>query len=132
MAFEQRLLSAETDQIRLEEQQYRRLLALVLDFRADLTVLSQSVAKLDVLSAFAEKARHNGWLRPEIVEGRELVMNGEGEDLADYDESGELVGGIVSRFVVYSEEADAFGLECGATVEVFQDSQGFVIGTVME
>lgn len=76
MAFEQRLLSAETDQIRLEEQQYRRLLALVLEFRADLTVLSQSVAKLDVLSAFAEKARHNGWLRPEIVEGRELVLNG--------------------------------------------------------
>ena len=52
----------------------------------------------------------------------ELVMNGEGEDLDD---------GIVTRFVVDSEEADAFGLECGVTVEVFQDPQGFVIGTVM-
>ena len=62
----------------------------------------------------------------------ELVMNGEGEDLSDYDESGEIVGGIVSRFVVDSEEADAFGLECGAAVEIFQDSQGFVIGTVIE
>ena len=61
----------------------------------------------------------------------ELVLNGEGDDLSDYDESGEIVGGIVSRFVVDSEEADAFGLECGATVEIFQDSQGFVIGTVL-
>ena len=62
----------------------------------------------------------------------ELVMNGEGEDLAEYDEAGEIVDGVVSRFVVDSEEADAFGLECGATVEIFEDSQGFVIGTVME
>ena len=62
----------------------------------------------------------------------ELVMNGEGDDLSDYDESGEIVGGIVTRFVVDSEEADAFGIKSGATVEIFQDSQGFVIGTVME
>ena len=62
----------------------------------------------------------------------ELVMDGEGEELSDYDESGEIDGGIVTRFVVDSEEADAFGIECGAIVEIFQDSQGFVIGTVME
>ena len=62
----------------------------------------------------------------------ELALNGDGDDLSDYDESGEIVGGIVSRFVVDSEEADAFGLYCGATVEIFQDSQGFVMGTVME
>jgi len=76
MAFEQRLLSAETDQVRLEEIQYRRLLALVLDSRANLTALSQAIARLDVLSAFAEKARHGGWLRPEIIDGHELVLNG--------------------------------------------------------
>ena len=61
----------------------------------------------------------------------ELAMNGEGDDLSDYDESGEAVGGIVSRFVVDYEEADAFGLECSATVEIFEDSQGYVIGTVL-
>lgn len=61
----------------------------------------------------------------------ELALNGEGDDLSEYDDNGENVGGIVSRFVVDSEEADAFGLECGATVEVFQDSQGYVIGSVL-
>lgn len=61
----------------------------------------------------------------------ELALEGEGDDLSDYDNNGEIVGGIVSRFVVDSEEADAFGLECGAAIEVFQDSQGFVIGSVL-
>ncbi len=75
MSFEQKLLSAETDQLKLEEAQFRRLLALVLDRRADLTELSQAVARLDVLASFAEKARHNGWIRPEIVEGRELILS---------------------------------------------------------
>ena len=62
----------------------------------------------------------------------ELVVNGEGDDFSDYDASGEIAGGIVSRFVVDSEESDAFGIECGAMVEIFQDSQGFVTGTVMK
>ena len=62
----------------------------------------------------------------------ELALNGEGEDISDYDESGEIVGGFVSRFVVDSEEADAFGIERGAMVGIYQDSQGFVTGTVMK
>ena len=63
----------------------------------------------------------------------ELVVNGGGEDCSDYDdESGEIVGGFVSRFVVDSEEADAFGIECGAVVEISQDLQGFVVGNVMK
>ena len=62
----------------------------------------------------------------------DLVMNGEGEDVAEYTDDGEIAGEIAYRFTVDSDEADAFGLECGATVEVFQDSQGFVIGTVVD
>ena len=62
----------------------------------------------------------------------ELAMNGEGEDVAEYTDDGEIAGEIAFRFTVDPDEADAFGLECGATVEVSQDSQGFVIGTVME
>ena len=66
----------------------------------------------------------------------ELAMNGEGEDISEYTDdgetAGEIAGEIALRFTVDPDEADAFGLECGATVEVFQDSQGFVIGTVME
>jgi len=76
MDFEQRLLSAETDQVRLEETQFRRLLALVLEARAQLTALSQAVARLDVLASFAERARHGGWVRPELSEDRELLLTG--------------------------------------------------------
>ena len=66
----------------------------------------------------------------------ELAMNGEGEDVTEYTDdgetAGEIAGEIAFRFTVDPDEADAFGLECGATVEIFQDSQGFVMGTVME
>ena len=57
----------------------------------------------------------------------ELALDGEGED--EFDEDCE---SMATRFVVDSEEAEAFGLECGATVELFEDSQGFVIGSVLD
>ena len=57
----------------------------------------------------------------------DLALNGEGED--EFDEDGE---SMVTLFVVDSEEAEAFGLECGTNVEVFEDSQGFVIGSVLD
>lgn len=74
VAFEQRLLSAESDQGRLEAIQFQRLLALVLEHRADLTRLARAVAALDVLAALAERARLSGWTRPELGEDRELVL----------------------------------------------------------
>jgi DNA mismatch repair protein MutS len=74
VAFEQRLLSAESDQARLEAVQFQRLLALVLEHRADLTRLARAVAALDVLAALAERARLSGWTRPELGEDRELVL----------------------------------------------------------
>ena len=76
MAFEQRLLSAETDLLRLEETQFKRLLARVLDVRAELTRLAQAVARLDVLATLAERARLSGWTRPELSEERELALAG--------------------------------------------------------
>ena len=57
----------------------------------------------------------------------DLALNGEGED--EFDEDGESMS---TKFVVDDDEAEAFGLECGATVEVFEDSQGFVIGSVLD
>ena len=61
----------------------------------------------------------------------ELALNGEGDDLSEYDDNGEIDGVAVYRFVVDYEEAEAFGLECGAKIEVCQDSQGYVIGSVL-
>lgn len=74
VAFEQRLLSAESDQARLESVQFQRLLALVLEHRADLITLARAVAALDVLAALAERARLSSWTRPELGEERELVL----------------------------------------------------------
>ncbi|MBS1767016.1 MAG: DNA mismatch repair protein MutS [Acidobacteria bacterium] len=74
MAFEQRLLSAETDQMKLEARLFKGLLDTVLAARADLTAFSQALAKLDVLAAFAEKARHGGWTRPRLSEDRGLSL----------------------------------------------------------
>ncbi|WP_306591321.1 DNA mismatch repair protein MutS [Geothrix sp. 21YS21S-4] len=74
VAFEQRLLSAESDQARLEALQFQRLLALVLEHRADLTCLARAAAGLDVLAALAERARLSGWIRPELGEDRELLL----------------------------------------------------------
>ena len=76
LAFEQRLLSAESDLHRLEEVQFRALLARVLEDRGALTRLSQAVAKLDVLGALGERARLSGWTRPELSEDRELILAG--------------------------------------------------------
>jgi DNA mismatch repair protein MutS len=74
VAFEQRLLSAESDQARLEAVQLQRLLGLVLEHRAELTRLARAVAALDVLAALAERARLSSWTRPELGEDRELVL----------------------------------------------------------
>ncbi len=74
VAFEQRLLSAESDQVRLESVQFQRLLALVLESRADLTALARAVAALDLLAALAERARLSGWTRPELGEERDLIL----------------------------------------------------------
>ena len=76
MAFEQRLLSAETDQLKLETKLFKALLGSVLAARGELTAFSQIVAKLDVLAAFAEKARHGGWTRPSLSDDRGLSLQG--------------------------------------------------------
>ena len=76
MAFEQRLLSAESDLMRLEEAQFRLLLDLVLGDRGQLNQLAQAVARLDLLCALAERARLSGWSRPELSEERELILAG--------------------------------------------------------
>ena len=64
----------------------------------------------------------------------DLVMEGEGEEVMEVESERESPR---IRFVVDSEEEAAFAdvlggeLRCGATVELFEDSQGFVIGTVI-
>ena len=76
LAFEQRLVSAESDQLRLETIQFKRLLDAVIASRAEVVALSRTVASLDLLCAFAERARHSGWARPELSDTQELILAG--------------------------------------------------------
>ncbi len=76
MAFELRLLSAESDQVRLETIQFKRILDGILAARAELVALSKAVASLDLLCAFAERARHSGWTQPGLSDSRELILAG--------------------------------------------------------
>ena len=76
LAFEQRLVSAESDLLTLEQAQFQMLLGLVLDDRGKLTALAQAVARLDVLCAFAERARLSAWTRPDLTDERELILAG--------------------------------------------------------
>jgi len=74
MDFERRLLSAEADCHRIEELHFKRLLDIVLENKANLQALAQVIAKLDVLCAFAEKARYSAWIKPELSDERELIL----------------------------------------------------------
>jgi DNA mismatch repair protein MutS len=74
--FEQKLSSAEADRQQLEDRIFRALLDKVLDFRGQVQELAQAVARLDVLGAFAEKARNSGWGKPELTNQRDLLLAG--------------------------------------------------------
>jgi len=74
MDFEERLLTAESDRQSLEDRQFRRLLCAVLEARGDLQALCMAMAKLDVLCAFAEKARNAGWTKPGLSKESVLIL----------------------------------------------------------
>ena len=40
----------------------------------------------------------------------ELALNGDGEDVSEYNEEDEVIGSFVTRFTVDYEESDVFGL----------------------
>ncbi|MCL1893296.1 MAG: DNA mismatch repair protein MutS [Holophagaceae bacterium] len=72
--FEQKLSSVETDRQQIEEHLYKDLLEKVLLHRGNLLLLATAIAKLDILTAFAQNARNLRWSEPEISNKPELFI----------------------------------------------------------
>jgi DNA mismatch repair protein MutS len=62
------ILGAEERQLALEEEHYRRLLAVVAARAADVRRLAEALAAADVLAAFAEAASRQRYVRPRVGE----------------------------------------------------------------
>ncbi|WP_018152339.1 DNA mismatch repair protein MutS [Leeia oryzae] len=66
--FEDKALSAQDRSLALEKQLYEAVLDALQPHLANLQLLAQAVAGLDVLASFAERADALGWRKPEFVE----------------------------------------------------------------
>ena len=65
---EEKILTSEERALKLELQIYRDLKAKLISAIPDLKKISENIARLDILTAFAEVAKNNGYVRPEMVE----------------------------------------------------------------
>ncbi len=63
---EERILAAEEEQLRLEDEHFRRVRNLIAAESPRLLAAAEAVAKLDVLTTFAEVAARNRYSRPEV------------------------------------------------------------------
>ncbi|MFI4871331.1 MAG: DNA mismatch repair protein MutS [Phycisphaerales bacterium JB061] len=80
--FEEKVMRAESVALEIERELFTKLVRLLADHLSDLAAFARTVAELDVLAAFADRATRRGWNRPEmtqdhalsIVEGRHPVL----------------------------------------------------------
>ncbi|MEJ2086828.1 MAG: DNA mismatch repair protein MutS [Acidobacteriota bacterium] len=63
---EEQILLAESEQVRLEQAEFRRIEALIADLADRLRMLASAVSTLDVLVSFAGIAARGGYTRPEM------------------------------------------------------------------
>ncbi|MEE8278885.1 MAG: DNA mismatch repair protein MutS [Thermoanaerobaculia bacterium] len=86
---EERILSAEESQLKLEEEHFRRLRSAIVEAAPALSALAGALAELDVLATLAEVAARNGYVRPRVTgtggpiviqEGRHPVVERLGEE----------------------------------------------------
>ncbi|WP_144373146.1 DNA mismatch repair protein MutS [Vogesella urethralis] len=85
--FEDKALSAQDKSLALEKQLYEAVLDQLAPYIAELKLIAQAVAGLDVLAAFAERAQTNHYVQPtfvpdtrlEIIGGRHPVVEAEVE-----------------------------------------------------
>jgi len=64
---EEQILLAESEQMRLEQLEFRRVEALIANLAARLRRLASAVSTLDVLVSFAEVAARGSYIRPEML-----------------------------------------------------------------
>ena len=75
---EEKILSCEDSALKLEAQIYNDLKNKLLSVINCLKSISSCIARLDILTAFAEVSKSNGYVRPEIVESSKPMIIKEG------------------------------------------------------
>ena len=87
---EEKILAAEEEQLRLEDEHFRRARSMVAAQSVRLLAAAEAVARLDVLATFAECAARNRYTRPgvsesggaiRIIEGRHPVVEKLGDEV---------------------------------------------------
>ncbi|HZW09505.1 MAG TPA: DNA mismatch repair protein MutS [Phycisphaerales bacterium] len=73
--FEEKVTTAEARAVAREQALFRGLCDAAAALLAPITAFADLIAELDALLAFADKAAHRAWRRPEIVEGRTLTIH---------------------------------------------------------
>lgn len=75
---EEKILSCEESAFKLEASIYRELKATLMSQINSLKSISECIARLDILSSFAEVSKRNNYVRPRIVESGEpmIIMDG--------------------------------------------------------
>lgn len=72
--FEEKVLSAQVKALAREKWLYEHLLTALLDYLPTLGLMADALAKLDVLSNFAERARTLDWCRPVFSNNHEIQI----------------------------------------------------------
>lgn len=71
---EEKILSCEESALKLEAQIYRELKAKLSTVIPDLKSISENIARLDILTAFAEVSKSNNYVRPKMVESSRPML----------------------------------------------------------
>ncbi len=75
---EEKILSCEESALKLEAAIYRDLKSKLTEVVPALKSISECIAKLDILTAFAEVSKSNGYVRPDMVESSKPMIIKEG------------------------------------------------------
>lgn len=71
---EEKILSCEESALKLEAQIYRELKAKLSTVIPDLKSISENIARLDILTAFAEVSKSNNYVRPKMAESSRPML----------------------------------------------------------
>lgn len=71
---EEKILSCEESALKLEAQIYRELKAKLSTVIPDLKSISENIARLDILTAFAEVSKSNNYVRPKMAESNRPML----------------------------------------------------------
>lgn len=72
--FEEKILTAEEKIMEIEKEVIEKVKTEILKYSSEIQRISSTVAEIDTLCAFAEVSEKNGYVKPEIDEGFEIII----------------------------------------------------------